>query len=194
VGLQGLKLALAPPAWTLLRRLTRVGAWSDDQVEPAGPYIFACLHCDILPTIMFVQPAHPALLISHSPDGEILVRTLKGDGYRFVRGATREGGGRALVGLRRELEAGHSVGVAVDGPKGPFGAIHEGILHLARITGAPIIPLRAVCERALVLDTWDRTVVPLPWGTVSMEIGKPPETILLLHPGSPGGRPRGPVA
>ena len=35
MGLQGLKLALAPPAWTLLRRLTRVGAWSDDQVEPA---------------------------------------------------------------------------------------------------------------------------------------------------------------
>ena len=112
-------------------------------------------------------------MVSHSPDGDILVRTLARKGYRFVRGATGEGGGRALVGLRRELEAGHPVGLAVDGPKGPYGEIHEGVWHLARNTGVPIVPLRAVCRRALVLDTWDRTVVPLPWGRTRVEAGAP---------------------
>lgn len=173
MGLQGLKLLLAPPTWTLLRRAARVPVWSDELVDRPGPFIFACLHRDILPAIMFVKPARPALLISHSPDGDILIRTLEGGGYRFVRGATGEGGGRALVGMRRQLEAGHSLGVAVDGPKGPFGTIQEGILHLARITGAPVIPLRAHCRRALVLDTWDRTVVPLPWGENRIQVGSP---------------------
>lgn len=173
MSLQGLKLALAPPTWALLCRGARVNTWSEDGAFGTGPFIFACLHRDILPAIMFVKPARPALLVSHSPDGDILLKTLGHEGYRFVRGATGEGGGRALVGMRRELQAGHSVGVAVDGPKGPFGTIQEGILHLARITGAPVIPLRARCRRALVLDTWDRTVVPLPWGTNRIEIGDP---------------------
>jgi lysophospholipid acyltransferase (LPLAT)-like uncharacterized protein len=173
MSIQGLKLALAPPAWALLCRGARLKVWSADRVARPGPFIFACLHRDILPAIIFVKPARPALLVSHSPDGDILLKTLGRGGYRFVRGATGEGGGRALVGMRRELESGHSVGVAVDGPKGPFGSIHEGILHLARITGAPVIPLKAHCRRALVLDTWDRTVVPLLWGSNHIEVGDP---------------------
>lgn len=154
MDLQGLKLVLAPPAWTLLSHLVRIDQRAPSQV-PTGPCIFACLHRDILPAILYVQPARPALMVSHSP----------------ARVFTGEGGGRALVALRRELEAGHSVGVAVDGPKGPFGAIHEGVLHLARLTGAPIVPLRAVSRRALVLGTWDRTVVPLPMGGTRIEEG-----------------------
>jgi lysophospholipid acyltransferase (LPLAT)-like uncharacterized protein len=172
MSLQGLKLALAPPAWSLLSALAGI-----ETVDPArlegGPVIFACLHRDILPAIIHVRPARPALMVSPSPDGDILVRTLAPRGYRFVRGATGEGGGRALVGLRRELQAGHPVGVAVDGPKGPYGEIHEGIWHLARNTGAPILALRAVSRRALVLSTWDRTVVPLPWGGTRIEASGP---------------------
>jgi lysophospholipid acyltransferase (LPLAT)-like uncharacterized protein len=172
MDLQGLKLILAPPAWTLLAALAGVRPL-DPAALPSGPVIFACLHRDILPAILYVRPARPALMVSPSPDGDILVRTLARRGYRFVRGATGEGGGRALVGLRREIEAGHPVGLAVDGPKGPYGEIHEGVLHLARLTGAPVVPLRAVSRRALVLDTWDRTVVPVPWGRTRVEAAAP---------------------
>ena len=173
MDLQGLKLILAPPAWTVLCKLVRLPTHSPESTPVDGPWIFACLHRDILPAIMYVRPAHPALMVSHSPDGDILVKTLGSRGYRFVRGATGEGGGRALVGLRRELENGHSVGVAVDGPKGPYGAIHDGVLHLARLTGAPIVPLRAFNRHALVLGTWDRTVVPLPLGGTVIREGEP---------------------
>lgn len=173
MDLQGLKLILAPPAWTVLCSLVRMPTHSPAATPVDGPWIFACLHRDILPAIMYVRPARPALMVSHSPDGDILVKTLGSRGYRFVRGATGEGGGRALVGLRRELENGHSVGVAVDGPKGPFGAINDGVLHLARLTGTPIVPLRATSRRALVLGTWDRTVVPLPLGGTVIQEGAP---------------------
>jgi lysophospholipid acyltransferase (LPLAT)-like uncharacterized protein len=169
--LQRLKMLLAPPAWRFLQTTVPLRAYEPLRELEGGPVIFACLHRDILPSIMFVRSVRPALMVSHSPDGDILVRTLGERDYRFARGATESGGLRALLLLRRELEAGHSVGVAVDGPEGPFGAIREGVLHLARMTGAPIAPLVAHAPGALVMNTWDRTVVPVPFRRVEMEMG-----------------------
>ena len=171
MSLQRWKLALAPGAWRFLRTTVVLREFSSGSDLGDGPIIFACLHRDILPAIMFVRSARPTLLVSDSPDGEILVKTLGRRDYRFVRGATGGDGRRALVLLRRELNAGHSVGLAVDGPEGPFGSIREGILHLARMTGAPVAPLIARTSHPLVLDTWDRTVVPMPFRRVEMEIG-----------------------
>ncbi|MEN8007465.1 MAG: DUF374 domain-containing protein [Candidatus Krumholzibacteriota bacterium] len=169
--LQRLKLFLAPGTWWFLKKTVRLNELIADPAWGDRPVIFACLHRDILPAIMFVRPMRPALLVSNSPDGDILVKTLGEEDYRFVRGATGLDGGRALVLLRRELGAGHSVGLAVDGPEGPFGAIREGVLHLARMTGAIVVPLVAKASRPLVLETWDRTVVPVPFRRVEMEIG-----------------------
>jgi lysophospholipid acyltransferase (LPLAT)-like uncharacterized protein len=169
--LQRWKLALAPVAWNLLKSSISVGEYVPGGGLGDGPIIFACLHRDILPAIIYVRSARPALLVSDSPDGDILVKTLGQRDYRFVRGATGGDGRRALVLLRRELEAGHSVGLAVDGPEGPFGSIREGVLHLARMTGAPVAPLVARASRPVVLNTWDRTVVPVPFRKVKMEVG-----------------------
>ncbi|MCB1184883.1 DUF374 domain-containing protein [bacterium] len=169
MGLQGLKLLLAPPAWRGLAASLRLAG----PPVPAGggPRIFACLHRDILGAILHVAPARPTLLVSSSPDGDILIRTLGTACYGYVRGATGDNGARAFVALRRELEAGRSIGVAVDGPKGPFGVIHDGGLQLARLTGAPLAPLRMAAARARVLATWDRTVVPLPFSRVRIDAG-----------------------
>jgi len=165
--LQVLKTALAPPAWRIL-----AGSWRmQPKLDPAdipAPVIFACLHRDILPAIRFVQPVRPSLLVSNSPDGDILVRTLGRGNFSFVRGSTGSGGERALVGLRRELEGGRSIGIAVDGPKGPFGEVQDGVLHLARLTGVSILPLRVQPASAWILRTWDRTVVPRPGTQVRM--------------------------
>lgn len=174
MGPQGLKLRLAPALWRFLQRTVRLVP-ADVVAAGAGqgPVIYACLHRDILPCLMFVRPARPHLLVSGSEDGDILVRALGGSagGFAFIRGATGEGGGRALVELRRVLACGGVVGIAVDGPKGPFGEIRDGVAHLSRLTGAPVIPLAAVPGPALRLRTWDRTVVPLPGSRVRMRVG-----------------------
>ena len=173
MGWQWLKLVLAPIAWGLLNRSLRIATFQPAQVDQAPPYIFACLHRDILPAIAFVRSARPVLLVSSSPDGDILVHTLGELEYGYVRGATGQDGGRAFVHLRRQLEQGRNLGLAVDGPKGPFGAIHEGVLQLARITEAPIVPLRAEAGSAIILDTWDRTVIPKPFSRINMIVGDP---------------------
>jgi lysophospholipid acyltransferase (LPLAT)-like uncharacterized protein len=151
------------------------------RIHPAGagpapgeaPVIFACLHRDIIPAILYVQPWRPALLISDSPDGEILIRTLARGGYRFVRGSTGKEGSRAFVRLLAHLREGVSVGLAVDGPRGPYGTIRDGVIQLSRRSGCPIVPLVARPGRHRVLGTWDRTVLPWPFSSVRMVSGAP---------------------
>ena len=159
----------APPAWRMLSR-----SWSCNTTEPRdGAVIFACLHRDILPAIRYCRPARPVLLVSQSADGQILTRTLVRDGFGFVRGSTGHGGREGFVGLLRVLRAGRSVGMAVDGPRGPFGHVHDGALQLARRSGAAIIPLTVTGRGCVQLKTWDRTLVPLPWARLDVRAGEP---------------------
>lgn len=173
VGPQALKVAAAPVLWRLLRGTVALTPPDAPSAGASGPVIYACLHRDILPCLLFVEPAKPCLLVSGSDDGAILVRALKGTGFGFVRGATGERGGRALVELRRVLEQGRPVGIAVDGPKGPFGEIRDGVGQLSALTGRPVVPLAAEPGAALRLRTWDRTVVPLPGSRVRIRVGAP---------------------
>jgi len=138
-----------------------------------SPVIFACLHRDILVTIPFVAPARPSLLISRSRDGEILIRTLARDGFDFVRGSTGKEGGAAFRGLLERIQAGRNVGIAVDGPRGPFGHVHGGVVRLAAVSGAPIIPLIAEPGWHIALRTWDRTIAPLPFSRIRMHVADP---------------------
>jgi hypothetical protein len=101
------------------------------------------------------------------------VRTLASCGFGFVRGSTGHAGHEGFVGLLRELRAGHHVGVAVDGPRGPNGRVHDGVLQLARRAQVPILPLVARCARPLVLSTWDRTLVPLPFSGFTVVAKEP---------------------
>jgi len=157
-----LKLALAPLAWRALTASWKVNTTRILADDPQGPVIFACLHRDILAAIRYCRPARPSLLVSKSPDGQILIRTLARDGFGFVRGSTGHDGREGYMGLVRELRSGHHVGVAVDGPRGPFGHIHPGALQLARRAGVPIVPLTVAGHGCIHLRTWDHTLVPLP--------------------------------
>ncbi len=172
-AVQWLKLTLAPIGWRSLAATIRVNQCAPSPAGQTGPVIFACLHRDILAAILHVRPAQPYLLVSASADGEILIRCLAADGFGFVRGATGENGGRAFVRLLRCLRAGRHLGLAVDGPRGPYGTIHDGVLQLARRSGAPILPLIADVRRRTILQTWDRTVVPHPLSTVNVRMGPP---------------------
>jgi len=158
-----LKLRLAPPLYRMLSGSVRLAGHGTARRPGGRPVIFACLHRDMIPAIFHVRGAHPTLLVSRSPDGDILIRTLERDGYGFVRGSTGKQGGRAFRDLLLALEGGASLGLAVDGPRGPFGVVRDGVLQLSRRTGTPIVPLAVRCGRHLSLRNWDRTVLPLPF-------------------------------
>ena len=162
---------LAPLIWRLLRSTLSSPPLNSEIPLDDGPVIFACLHRDIIGAILHVAPTRPSLLVSNSDDGLILVKTLGDRDYGFIRGATGENGGRALVHLRRALENGSHIGLAVDGPKGPFGEIHSGVFQLAKLTGAPIVPLLPVFSPSLAVKTWDRTELPYLFSRLSVHNG-----------------------
>lgn len=169
--LRRVKLLLAPIAWRLYCPAWRVNTTEQTPGPVRDPLIFACLHRDILPAVRYCLPARPTLLVSKSSDGQILQRTLACAGFGFARGSTGHDGREGFAALLRTLRRGHHVGLAVDGPRGPFGHVHDGALQLARRSGAAIQPLLLDPRRCLQMRTWDRTRVPLPGARVKVVPG-----------------------
>jgi lysophospholipid acyltransferase (LPLAT)-like uncharacterized protein len=78
--------------------------------------------------------------------------------------------------LRKALQLlsqpGRVLVVAVDGPAGPSDVAKRGAIELARLSRAPVIPVRCFARYAVPLrTTWDRRLVPLPCGTIAPVAG-----------------------
>lgn len=110
----------------------------------------------------------PAVMISRSRDGEMIADTYRRLNFRPVRGSSSRGGREALAALVADL-AEHPFAVHVlDGPRGPRGVIKAGLVSLAQLSGAPVFPVYASVDRAWVLGSWDRFLIPKPFSTVTV--------------------------
>lgn len=87
------------------------------------------------------------VLISRHGDGEIIARIIARFGHEAVRGSSTRGGAGALRALIKVGRSGRDVVVTPDGPKGPRHVAKLGIIHLARATGLPIVPLAFACSK-----------------------------------------------
>ena len=117
-------------------------------------------------------PAH-TLSSGHS-DGRIMAKITRWCGYPTVQGSTSRGSVRALRELERLLFAGESIGMTPDGPKGPNREIHNlGALHLAKMTGAPLIPLAYSAKRSWQVNSWDKFMVPKFFSEISYLVDEP---------------------
>lgn len=136
-------------------------------------FIFSLWHGQLLPLIWHHRNQRVAILVSEHKDGELIARIAESIGYRLIRGSTTRGGGRALLALVRELDAGQEVAVTPDGPKGPAGTYAPGALAAAQRSGAPILPVAAHADRAWRLSSWDGFVIPKPFARVTVAYGPP---------------------
>lgn len=141
--------------------------WGDERV------IFAFWHNRLLALVLHAGGAPLQVLVSQSRDGELATRALAGWKIRFARGSATRGGARALLQMMRAHREGLHLGVVPDGPRGPRYEVKPGLLHLARATGARIIPLSCGVSRFRQLRSWDRLLVPLPFATVTAHVGEP---------------------
>ncbi len=106
----------------------------------------------------------PKVLISTHRDGELIARTVRHLGVGTVRGSSTRGGGGALREMLTALEAGDSVGITPDGPRGPRMRVQPGVIALASLSGAPVVPATYAVSHCRFLDSWDRFVLALPFG------------------------------
>jgi hypothetical protein len=140
----------------------------------ARPAIYAVWHGRIL-MLPYLYGRRPRLhvLASRSRDGEILTRFVQGFGARVVRGSSSRGGGRALLTLARLVrDDGAEVLVVPDGPRGPRCVARPGAVLLAKLTGAPLVPVGFGASPRTVLRSWDAFVVPHPFARAAVLFGE----------------------
>ena len=112
-------------------------------------------------------------LVSPSTDGEIIARTLSMFGVRTIRGSSYKSGSKAFRELIRIVRDKGRVFITVDGSRGPVFKVQKGILHLAKISGKPILPITYGAEKAHVFKSWDRFIIPHPFTRVVVIYGEP---------------------
>jgi hypothetical protein len=113
------------------------------------------------------------ILNSQSRDGEIATRALARWGIRSVRGSATRGGTAGFLQLLRAFRQGYHLAVVPDGPRGPRYKVKPGVIHLARATGAPLIPVSYSASRFKQLRSWDRLIIPLPFARITYIVGEP---------------------
>ena len=139
---------------------------ADDQV------IFAFLHGDMLVPAHRYRRRNAAIMISQHGDGEVIAQIVERLGFVPVRGSSTRGGMRALLEMLRD-HAERPLAITPDGPRGPRGTVHQGVIQLAAATGRPIYAASYAVSRGKRLGSWDRFVIPAPFAHIVEHLAEP---------------------
>ena len=142
---------------------------AEDGVDPIrhgqkpGPEIYAFWHQCVLACAVYFTYSYAVIIISRSFDGELVTRFLRYFNYDAVRGSSSNRAREGLFGLKNVIETGRTAIFTADGPRGPIYKTKAGPIKLAQVTGAHIGAFHLEPERAWVLGSWDRFMIPKPF-------------------------------
>ena len=136
------------------------------------PLVLSFWHACIIPATYLFRHVGIRVMSSNSYDGEYMGRIIHKFGFVAVKGSSSRNAVRALLGLRRALQEGWAVAFSIDGPRGPRHKVKSGPVALARSSGVPLSTFHIAVERAWVLNTWDRLIIPKPFSRVLLRFGK----------------------
>ena len=134
----------------------------------AGAEIFCFWHQCVLPCTVYFRRTGATILISRSFDGELITRILELFGFHAVRGSSSRGAREGLLGLKQVIDSGTPAIFTADGPRGPIYQTKMGPIKLAQMTGARIGAFHLQPERAWVMKSWDRFLIPKPFTRIAV--------------------------
>ncbi len=113
--------------------------------------------------------AKAKMLISQSREGGIVAHTSRTVGAEVIRGSAakrgqQKGGVEAMRAMARHIEGGGVMAMTPDGPRGPRMRVKRGPVQLAKLAGAPLMGVTWSTSNRIVFDSWDRFILPLPFG------------------------------
>lgn len=108
--------------------------------------------------------AHMHVLVSHHRDGRFIGNIVSRFAVGVVLGSSSRGGPTGLRRLLGLLDTGSHVAITPDGPRGPRRVAASGVAQLAALSGAPVLPCAAQTTQRWLLRSWDRMVIPRPFG------------------------------
>lgn len=119
------------------------------------------------------------MLISQSREGSIVAHTSRTVGAEVIRGSAakgekRKGGVEAMRAMARHIDGGGVICMTPDGPRGPRMRVKRGPIQLAKLAGAPLLAVTwATSNRIVFHKSWDRFILPLPFGRGALVWGDP---------------------
>jgi lysophospholipid acyltransferase (LPLAT)-like uncharacterized protein len=138
------------------------------------PAIYVFWHDQLLMMVKgYLGDRQIRILISASQDGELIARTMSQFGFEAVRGSSNRGAAAALKEMLRLVKSTSSLAITPDGPKGPRHVIKPGVVQVACRSGRPVVPMAFVCSHGHRFGSWDRFLLPYPWGRGVYAYGRP---------------------
>ena len=128
------------------------------------PCIYVMWHSDQFCVYGIEDKAHLSILISNSIDGEIVAYATESLGFKTVRGSAKKRGAvESSMQMLSRLKAGECVAIMVDGPNGPMHVVKNGAIKLAKLSGAPIVPVcwYSAQKTFITLPSWDKMTTPV---------------------------------
>ena len=145
----------------------------EDACRAAPVHVYVLWHGRMLALSYSFRGQAMQLLASEHRDGELMGQVVRRLGYGHVRGSSTRGGARAIREMVARLRDGYHLGITVDGPVGPRHVFKRGPIEIAKLSGAPVIPVTAATRSPWVLSSWDAFQIPKPFAPVSIRFGSP---------------------
>ena len=178
-----LKIFLSPLAYFLLRlylSMIRVRTLHEDTLlqflHSGRKGVGAVWHQRFVGVLGYVRKfkyLSLSVMISMSRDGDWIAPVAKWIGLRPVRGSSTRGGKEALAVMVQDLAQNQAALHIVDGPQGPKAVVKPGLVRLAQLSGAAILPIYISMDRAWVTHSWDRCLIPKPFSQVLVRFAEP---------------------
>ncbi|MEM7529953.1 MAG: lysophospholipid acyltransferase family protein [Pseudomonadota bacterium] len=167
LGAGYIRLVIATTRWTVEGR-----EHFDAILAPGGGVIAVMWHGRLFLSPSYAPlPRRTVAMISRAGDGDVITGIVGRWGVETVRGSTydrrkrqEKGGAQAFEGAERALREGAVVAITPDGPRGPRMHARAGAAELAARVQAPVIGVAFSVSRGIVLKSWDRFLLPLPFG------------------------------
>jgi len=147
------------------------------EINSDEAFIFVAWHGDLLaqPTNYFnFRPnGNVKAMISHNKDGEIIAKIYALLGTGLIRGSSSKGAAKALISTIKEIKSGSDVALTPDGPRGPRHSVADGVIAIAQKSKAKIIVLNSKPSKYWQFSSWDKFVLPKPFGEIDFYLSEP---------------------
>jgi lysophospholipid acyltransferase (LPLAT)-like uncharacterized protein len=139
---------------------------------PEPQFIDAFYHGQMVFFLSIYRDQSCVSMISEHRDGQIIADVVERFGGDVARGSSTRGGARAYLNM---LKNHRDVGwiVTPDGPRGPRGSVHEGVIKMASDADRLIRPHGFAVAAAKRLNSWDEFTIPFPFARIVEFVGDP---------------------
>ncbi len=143
------------------------------KIAQNGNGIAVFWHYSFVYSLYALRTYSAAVMVSTSSDGEYVARAARLLGHLPIRGSSNRKGMQALRKMIQAVRDGYNCGMVADGSQGPPRKLQPGCILIASKSGRPILPVVWAARRYVAFQSWDRTVVPLPFTRIVLLYGAP---------------------